>query len=715
MSKKISIKILIFLFFFSIYTITMIGQLHFGDEAERYLSAQSIAERHDLAIQFDQDLHRHIALDGRNYSLYELGSIVPLVPFYALGNIVSRLFPNGDTNGIELLVTGLANPVLTALTCVVLFEFGTALGYPTTIGLFTTGLYGLATIAWPYSKAFEREAVLGLCLLLSAYSAFKFRELRQTKWLWAAGASLGFLFFAKIAEIILFPLFAIYIILRFFPFEKRSFDVRPFLRLISFLLPIAFLVGIQALWNYARYGDFTNTGLQVTYGDLSNQFSPSYVIDGLRSFLYLPSKSIFVYSPPLLLLVPGWIAFFREKKSEAVLFAALIISSILFYSFHLDPGQGGWWGPKYLVAITPLAILPISSLFRSNGHRWRALWYSLACLTGLIGVGVQIAGDLVDDRVYTDVTGLGIDLAGAINFLRHGVIDSLLIYLSPIGQLIQVNIYAVVMAIIAVLLLVLTHWNIRQIDNSNRVSLRLSAALLVLVLLVQFTSFITWVVAPYRQVLVAKADTNFIAGNLLLADGMKCYASKMYFSALDGATNYESEAVTRIEPLLPRARGAPKSADAMMDQLERSGDVAIDVDNAIALSDEGSLRITVHGPKSGIATAVSSPIPVLPNSQYELSGWIKAEAISSEGSAVLTLNEDNGSWAKGRNTDIKTIGEGSHDWQPFWGTVTTLPTTRRVIIKAGLAGASGTAWVDRIQIAQITKDNPPSITPSSCR
>ena len=118
MSRLISLNVPVFLFFFSIYTITMTGGIHFGDEAERYLTAQSIVERHDLAIQFDQELHQHVALDGKNYSLFELGSILPLVPFYALADFISRLFPSGDTNGIKLLVTGIANPVLTAFTCV---------------------------------------------------------------------------------------------------------------------------------------------------------------------------------------------------------------------------------------------------------------------------------------------------------------------------------------------------------------------------------------------------------------------------------------------------------------------------------------------------------------------------------------------------------------------------------------------------------------------
>jgi len=149
--SHISIGTLIFLFFFVIYTLTMRGHLRFGDEAERYLSAQSLVERHDLAIQFDMDLHRHIALNGQNYSAYELGSILPLVPFYALGHVVASFFQNSSANDIETLITGLINPFLTALTCALLYEFALALGYSAIVSLFITCLYGIATIAWPYS------------------------------------------------------------------------------------------------------------------------------------------------------------------------------------------------------------------------------------------------------------------------------------------------------------------------------------------------------------------------------------------------------------------------------------------------------------------------------------------------------------------------------------------------------------------------------------
>jgi len=386
MNPKISISILLFLFYFSIYAFTMKGQIRFGDEAERYLTVQSIVERHDLAIQFDQDLHRHIGLDGRNYSFYELGSTLPLVPFYAVGNFVAKFFPSEDPNWIETLFTGLLNPVLTALTCVLLYRFAIALGNSAKSALFTSMLLGLATIAWPYSKGLEREPILSLCLLLSVYAAFMFRQSGETKWLWATGASLGFLLFAKIATVILVPFFALYIATEFLPIKRDRSAIRSLLRLSCFAIPIVVLVGVQAIYNQVRYGDFTDIGLVSEMGNpITFHFGLSYLNEMLPAFLYSQEKAVFIYSPPLLLLLPGWIKFFRHKKQEALLVASLIIALVLFYSLDRSGTQVGWWGPKELVDITPLGLVPLSILLTETRHLLRRFWYLLAFGLGLVG------------------------------------------------------------------------------------------------------------------------------------------------------------------------------------------------------------------------------------------------------------------------------------------------------------------------------------------
>jgi hypothetical protein len=348
-------------------------------------------------------------------------------------------------------------------------------------------------------------------------------------------------------------------------------------------------------------------------------------------------------------------------------------------------------------------ILPINSLLITEQHWSRFLWHALACLIGLIGLGVQVAGILVEDRQYVDITSSGITIPGAIEFLRHGVLDSLIIYLSPVGQLVQFNTYGVVMMISAFLLFVLLLYTVRSKNHSNPGSLKRDAAILAFVLIVQFASFITWVVSPYRQVKVAKANSNFVAGNLFLDDHMKCYASWMYFLALDGATDYENKAATQIDQLLPRAQGSPKSVEALMDQLEQSGNVAIEVDHETALSEEGSLKITVQGARNGVATTVSSPIPLLPNSKYEMSGWVRTEAILGEGFASVILYEDAGNWTNGRDTAIKTTRHGSLGWQPFWNG-DALPDKTRCQSESGkTSGRCGLMFKSRK-----TPDNPRS-------
>src|SRR5260221_3319302 len=59
------------------------------------------------------------------------------------------------------------NIFVTALTAVVLFYYGLALGYRERIALITALLFGLATYAWVYSKLFFREPLFTLLILIT--------------------------------------------------------------------------------------------------------------------------------------------------------------------------------------------------------------------------------------------------------------------------------------------------------------------------------------------------------------------------------------------------------------------------------------------------------------------------------------------------------------------------------------------------------------------
>ena len=63
----------------------------------------------------------------------------------------------------------LLNVVVTALTGTLLFLYVRRLGYGECSGVVIALVFGLGTMAWPYSKYFFSEPLNGLCLLAAAY------------------------------------------------------------------------------------------------------------------------------------------------------------------------------------------------------------------------------------------------------------------------------------------------------------------------------------------------------------------------------------------------------------------------------------------------------------------------------------------------------------------------------------------------------------------
>ena len=116
------VSALIFCFFFLIYAVTIYGQLRYGDETERYLQAQSLVERQSFEIR-PVPGHETLAPNGKNYSQFEMGYGILLAPVYFIGKIVNGFFAYPELDWIPLLFVFLVNPVITALTCVVLFWF----------------------------------------------------------------------------------------------------------------------------------------------------------------------------------------------------------------------------------------------------------------------------------------------------------------------------------------------------------------------------------------------------------------------------------------------------------------------------------------------------------------------------------------------------------------------------------------------------------------
>jgi hypothetical protein len=113
---------------------------------------------------------------------------------------------------------------------------------------------------------------------------------------------------------------------------------------------------------------------------------------GLGGLLIAPSRGVLIYSPALLLVVPGTIALFRRSSGPTAelrgLLGAWLVATgltVLFYARWHD-WPGGWcYGPRFLCETMPLLCLLFAIAYEDLQRYW---WRAVA--TSLVAVSVAI-------------------------------------------------------------------------------------------------------------------------------------------------------------------------------------------------------------------------------------------------------------------------------------------------------------------------------------
>jgi hypothetical protein len=156
---------------------------------------------------------------------------------------------------------------------------------------------------------------------------------------------------------------------------------------------LGFVPGAVALgwYGWVRWGSPFATGYEgVTHG-----FWNENPLTGLWGFLLSPGKSVFLFSPPLLLALFGLPRFLRRHREIGWALALTVLPIVLIYSRYLYWSADWSWGPRYLVFALPALLLPAAELFvpidsPAEPRRRRlkiAVWAAL-----LGGAAVQILG-----------------------------------------------------------------------------------------------------------------------------------------------------------------------------------------------------------------------------------------------------------------------------------------------------------------------------------
>jgi hypothetical protein len=365
----------VILFLFGVYFLINGGQTFISDGELMLQTAARIADYHTLtltesAADFPQTVRGQ---GGFLFSRYGVGQPMAAAVLYLFGTHIvgSWLIPGSAAYNVGRFFALLLPAIATAVTGGVLYAWSAQLYRSVRIGVALALLYGLGTLALPYSRFFFSEPLYTCCLALAAYALYQGYHS-------FGGFTVGYAIATRIGGVFLLPAFLAYSWL----LRRRWQD------LLWFgigLIPGGLLVLLN---NWVRFRALTEQG----YGE--EGFTGNLFV-GLAGLLFSPGKSLFLYVPLLLALPFAIMPFARRFRNEAVLVGLLtlitLLQSALWWTWW-----GGWgWGPRFLVPLLPFLVLPLGVLLARQVWR-RIIFFGLFPLS----VAINLLGVLVDFNDY---------------------------------------------------------------------------------------------------------------------------------------------------------------------------------------------------------------------------------------------------------------------------------------------------------------------------
>ena len=344
-------------------------------------TAVSTYELSDLSLQSGPD-----SVTGetvRQHAKYGLGMAFYLLPYIAINDVATKAFPKMDPN----IIIGLPNVVLLALLVELLYLSVLALGYSRRRALFIALLATFGTFVYPYINIIFSELLQAVCVT-GAFAALmwgkKSDDIRKRTSLFAlAGALLGYGVLTKGVILIFLPLFIIYMLASLKKDGKAR--LRP---VIGFFITLSIFGLIVAFLNYSRFGSPFEFGYRDETGLFVNP-----ILSGIRNFILNPNKGLLFFAPITIFLPFALWKFSKKFRSEALLIAALFTANIVFYSAWWAWEGGECWGPRLLLPIVPLGVVPVAALIeRRSSIIIITLVFLLGFFTNMLGVVQDFTG-----------------------------------------------------------------------------------------------------------------------------------------------------------------------------------------------------------------------------------------------------------------------------------------------------------------------------------
>ncbi|MBN2576465.1 MAG: hypothetical protein JXP73_18020 [Deltaproteobacteria bacterium] len=385
-----------------------------GDATPIWEVADSIAHSHNFHAKTRWPPSLANGKDGHLYGLAPLFQCVVHVPGAFLQRQLAKAFPSYWQISWRF-TSHLASTLLGTLACILFFGLCRRLRMRPIPAALSTVALAFASSVWVYSRYPYSETLQLVCFTGFFGKLLDVRERPTWREAGMLGVWAGLLVNAKPVFVLSGLGAGLFLVWEL----RRNWRALLLVSLVSLASAVPF--GAIYLWyNYIRWGSiyFTGYGLVFAGSAIATGGAAPAVpvmiphetpLVGLWGMFMSPGKSVFLYSPPLVASLLGFLRFFRRFR-HIVLAMILTILPCLYVHAQMISWAGDYaWGPRYLTFALAVLLLPAGFLLEdvlANASKLRR-WLGAAALTLclLLGAFVTYLGNVVYWDHYIRIQG----------------------------------------------------------------------------------------------------------------------------------------------------------------------------------------------------------------------------------------------------------------------------------------------------------------------
>jgi hypothetical protein len=347
---------------FFLYLFSTSRERPWGDATPIWEVADSIVHTHTLHAKTRWPTALPNGKDGKLYGLAPLLQSLVHVPGAALQRQLTKSYP-AHWQILWRFTGHLAPTLLGTLGCVLFFGLCWRLGMRPIPAAATTLAFAFCTSAWVYSRYPYSETLQLFCFTGFFSKLLDCRERPTWRQASLLGLWAGLLVNAKPVFLVSGLGAGLFLI-----WELRR-DWRALLLVASVSVAASVPLGaIYLYYNYLRWGSILSTGYGIAFAG-TGVSTPVGVLHesplvGLYGMFLSPGKSIFLYSPPLLLALYGFPRFVKRFRHVAIAMLLTALPGLYVHAQMISWAGDYAWGPRYMTFALGVLLVPAGFLLQ---------------------------------------------------------------------------------------------------------------------------------------------------------------------------------------------------------------------------------------------------------------------------------------------------------------------------------------------------------------